>query len=183
MHEFSVNHTRTTNVHNTLSAQSDQPPEIPLPFINCFVSSGSQASVYLCILGIFNRNIWNANSNGSGQTCDVQSHQDICRSLKLKICPKILMTSQKTGTYIVYDPCKKLYHKFTIYLKVKYCKQYRPGERCLVMKYLDLHCCLCFIYRTFRHNVCMSFKILAKPLTILEFQTKLFAQSEHLPMK
>ena len=63
--------------------------EIPLPFINCFVSSGSQAGV-----GIFNRNIWNANSNGSGQTCDVQSHQDICRSLKLKICPKNLMTSQ-----------------------------------------------------------------------------------------
>ena len=69
--------------------------EIPLPFINCFVSSGSQVGVYLCILGIFNRNIWNANSNGSGQTCDVQSRQDICRSLKLKICPKNLMTSQK----------------------------------------------------------------------------------------
>ena len=29
------------------------------------------------------------NSNGSGQTCDVQSHQDLCRSLKLKIRPKI----------------------------------------------------------------------------------------------
>ena len=69
--------------------------EIPLPFINCFVSSGSQAGVYLCILGIFNRNIWNANSNGSGQNCDVQSRQDICRSLKLKMCPKNLMTSQK----------------------------------------------------------------------------------------
>ena len=141
---------------------------MPLPFINCFVSSGSQAGVYLCILGIFNRNIWNANSNGSGQTCDVQSRQDICRSLKLKICPKNLMTSQK------------LYHKFTIYLNVKYCKQYRPGERCLVVKYLDLHCCLFFIYRTFRHNICVYFTILAKPLTILKFQTKLFAQSEYL---
>ena len=31
--------------------------EIPLPFINCFVSSGSQVGVYLCILGIFNRHI------------------------------------------------------------------------------------------------------------------------------
>ena len=87
MHEFSVNHMRKTNAHNTLPAQSDQPQklfaaEIPLPFINCFVSSGSQAGVYLCILGIFNRNIWNANSNGSGQTCDVQSRQDLCRSLK-----------------------------------------------------------------------------------------------------
>ena len=100
MHEFSVNHMRKTNAHKTLSAQSDQPQklfaaEIPLPFINCFVSSGSQASVYFCILGIFNLNIWNANSNGSGQTCDVQSRQDLCRSLKLKICPKNLMTSQK----------------------------------------------------------------------------------------
>ena len=166
MHEFSVNHMRTTNSHNTLSAQSDQPHCCLLLkylylFLNCFVSSGSQAG----------RNIWNADSNDSGQTCDVQSRKDICRSLKLKICPKNLMTSQK------------LYHKFTIYLNVKYCKQYRPGERCLVMKYLDLHCCLCFIYRTFRHNICMSFTILAKPLTILEFQTKLFAQSEHLPMK
>ena len=101
MHEFSVNRMRTTNSHNTLSAQSDQPHccllliEILLPFIICFVSSGSQAGVYLCILGIFNRNVWNANSNGSGQTCDVLSRQDICRSLKLKICPKNLMTSQK----------------------------------------------------------------------------------------
>ena len=33
------------------------------------------------------------------------------------------------------------------------------------------------------YKLCMSFTILAKPLTILEFQTKLFAQSEHLPMK
>ena len=134
MHEFSVNHMRTTNSHNTLSAQSDQPHCCLLLkylyLLYFFVSSGSQAGVYLCILGIFNRNIWNANSNGSGQACDVQSRQDICRSLKLKICPKNLMTSQK------------LYHKFTIYLNVKYCKQYRPGERCLVVKYLDLHCCL-----------------------------------------
>ena len=84
--------------------------------------------------------ILNANSNGSGQTCDGQSHQDLWRSLKLKICPKNSMTSQK------------LYHKFTIFLNVNYCKQYRPGERCLVIKYLDLHCSLCFIYRTFRHN-------------------------------
>ena len=100
MHEFSVNHMRKTNAHNTLSAQSDQPQKLfaaekPLPFINCFVSSGSQAGVYLCILGIFNRNIWNANSNGSGQTCDVQSRKDLCRSLKLKLCQKNLMTSQK----------------------------------------------------------------------------------------
>ena len=38
MHGFSVNHMRTTNSHNTLSARSDQAPllfaaEIPLPFI------------------------------------------------------------------------------------------------------------------------------------------------------
>ena len=70
----------------------------------------------LCILGIFNRNIWNANSNGSGQTCDVQSHQDLCRSLKLKFARRIEWLH------------KKVYHKFTIYLNVKYCKQYRPGE-------------------------------------------------------
>ena len=31
----------------------------------------------LCIPGIFNRNIWDANSTGSGQTCDFQSHQDL----------------------------------------------------------------------------------------------------------
>ena len=58
-------------------------------FLNCFASSGSQAGVYLCILGIFNRNIWNANSNGSGQTWDVLSRQDLCRSLKLKICAEL----------------------------------------------------------------------------------------------
>ena len=37
-----------------------------------------------------------------------------------------------------------------------------------------------FIYRTFRHNICVYFTILAKPLTILKFQAKLFAQSEYL---
>ena len=42
MHEFSVNHMRTTNAHNSLSVQSDQlHAEIALPF----VSSGSQAGV------------------------------------------------------------------------------------------------------------------------------------------
>ena len=30
MHEFSVNHMRTTNAHNSLSAQSDKPD-----FVNC----------------------------------------------------------------------------------------------------------------------------------------------------
>ena len=47
------------------------------------------------------------------------------------------------------------------------------GSKLLLMLY----------YRTFRLNICMSFTILAKPLIILEFQTKLFAQSEHLHMK
>ena len=50
MHEFSVNHMRKTNAHNSLSAQSDQPycffaAEIALPFYIFFVSSGSQAGV------------------------------------------------------------------------------------------------------------------------------------------
>ena len=98
MHEFSVNHMRTTNALNTLSAQSDQPHCCLLLKYLYLLSIGLSILVlrpYLCILGIFNRNIWNANSNGSGQTCDVQSRQDICRSLKLKIYPKNLMTSQK----------------------------------------------------------------------------------------
>ena len=65
-----VNHLRTTNAHNTLSAQSDQPHCCLLLKYIYLVSSGSQLGVYLCILGMFNRNIWKANSNGSGQTCD-----------------------------------------------------------------------------------------------------------------
>ena len=103
--------------------------------------------------------------------------------LRCAVSPGHLPFAQVENLPEEFNDLTKKYHKFTIYLNVKYCKQYRPGERCLVMKYLDLHCSLCFIYRTFRHNICMYFTILAKPLTILEFQTNLFAQSEHLPMK
>ena len=98
MYEFSVNHMRTTNAHNSLSAQSDQ-PLCCLLLKNCFCQfwfSGRCEGICLklCIPGIFNRNIWDANSTGSSQTCDFQSHQDLLNCLT-----------------------KKLNHKFTIYLK------------------------------------------------------------------
>ena len=72
MQEFSVNHMRTTNAHNSLSAQSDR-PHCCLLLKNCscqFWFSGRCEGICLnlCILGIFNRNIWDANKLGSGQT-------------------------------------------------------------------------------------------------------------------
>ena len=100
---FQLTIMQTTNSHNTLSTQSDQPHcclllkyLLSLPFYKLFCQfwfSGRCVSLHSG--NIHNQNIWNANSNGSGQTCAVQSRQDICRSLKLKICPKNLMASQK----------------------------------------------------------------------------------------
>ena len=80
MNEFSVNHMRTTNAHNSLSAQPDQPHCYTF-YKFWFLCRCEGICLNPCLLGIFNRNIWNANSNGSGQTCDVKSQQDLCRSL------------------------------------------------------------------------------------------------------
>ena len=81
-HDFSVNHMRTTYAHNNLSAQSDQPIAVccwkTFTFYKLFLVSSSPhwsrsarcdgVCLNLCLLWIFNRDIWNANSNGSGQT-------------------------------------------------------------------------------------------------------------------
>ena len=88
MHEFSVNHMRTTNAQNTLSAQSDMPHCCLLLKYLYLLKIVLSAGVYLYILGIFNRNIWNANSNGSGQTCDVQSRSGPLPFAQVKNLPE-----------------------------------------------------------------------------------------------
>ena len=73
---------RTTYAHNNLSAQSGQPIAVccwkTFTFYKLFLVSSSPhwprsarcdgVCLNICLLGISNRHIWNANGNGSGQT-------------------------------------------------------------------------------------------------------------------
>ena len=158
-HDFSVNHMRTTYAHNNLSAQSDQPIAVccwnTFTFYKLFLVSSSPhwsrsarcdgVCLNLCLLGIFNRDIWNANSNDSGQTA-------LC-NLSRTFAVRSSWTASLKTQLLVYN----------LYMLMFNIANNAGSKRCLVMKYLDLHCCICFIYRTHRHNICMSFTVLAKP--------------------
>ena len=123
---FQFNHLRTTYAQNNLSAQSDQPIavccwktftfyKLSLVISSLHWSRSARCDgvcINLCLLGIFNRDIWNANSNDSGQTA-------LCNLTRTFAVRSSWTASLKTQL-LVYN----LYM-----LMINFCKQCRLGER------------------------------------------------------